>query len=131
MKKSCLILFCLLAACAGKKPASVSHFVGRDVYFGSGSSKVQAGELEKLKAAVSYLKKHPKQILLIEGHTDKKGSANYNMDLGDKRARAVKAFLITAGISSDHILTVSYGESKPKSKKLSENRRVFISELKK
>jgi outer membrane protein OmpA-like peptidoglycan-associated protein len=65
-----------------------------------------------LERGLAYLKTYSKAVLILEGHTDAVGSDIYNRDLGDKRARAVKAYLLANGIDPERLITVSYGESK-------------------
>ncbi len=60
-----------------------------------------------------WLKAHPTVKILIEGHCDERGTEEYNLALGEKRAKAVRDFLISLGISPDRIKIVSYGKSRP------------------
>ncbi|MCD6453950.1 MAG: peptidoglycan-associated lipoprotein Pal [Candidatus Aminicenantes bacterium] len=60
-----------------------------------------------------WLKEHPTVKVLIEGHCDERGTEEYNLALGEKRAKAVRDFLISMGISPDRIKIVSYGKSRP------------------
>ncbi|MEG0037173.1 MAG: OmpA family protein [Victivallaceae bacterium] len=69
--------------------------------------------LRYLQEIVNYMVKYPKVRLIIEGHTDERGTASYNLALGVRRANSVKNFLIKKGISPDRILPVSYGKERP------------------
>ena len=60
-----------------------------------------------------FLRNHPQVKVTIEGHCDERGSTEYNLVLGDRRAAAVKAYLVSLGISADRMNTVSYGKEKP------------------
>lgn len=86
------------------------------VYFEFDQSSItKPSEREKLKGAKDYLDKNPGQRLLLEGHCDWRGTAEYNLGLGDRRANAVKKYLITLGVPVDRLETVSKGslEAKP------------------
>ena len=79
------------------------------VYFQYNSSDIRASEREKLKFAKEYLEKNPGQKLLLEGHCDWRGTAEYNLSLGDRRAAAVKKYLQSLGVGADKVETLSKG----------------------
>ena len=79
------------------------------VYFDFDKSNIKTAEREKLKAAAAYLKDHPTQKLLLEGHCDWRGTAEYNLGLGDRRANAAKKFLLTLGVTTEKMETLSKG----------------------
>ena len=79
------------------------------VYFDFDRSAVKQGEREKITAAADYLKKTPQYRMMLEGHCDWRGTAEYNMGLGDRRAQAVKKFLQTLGITADKLQILSKG----------------------
>lgn len=83
------------------------------VYFDYDSSQVAASERSKLDAVAEYLRGNPSIGLVVEGHCDERGSNEYNLALGERRAQAVRAYLIGLGIESERIKTVSYGEEQP------------------
>ena len=85
------------------------------VYFDFDSSAIKASEREKLKAAKEYLDKNPTLNLVLEGHCDWRGTAEYNLGLGDRRAAAVKKYLQTLGVAADRLETLSKGslDAKP------------------
>ncbi len=83
------------------------------VLFEYDSAQVQSGERIKLEAVADYLRKNARVGVLIEGHCDERGSAEYNMALGERRALAVRAYLIGLGIDGNIIQTKSYGEERP------------------
>ena|ERR1700682_5079283 len=73
------------------------------------SSEAQAA----LTASANWLKSHPNLNLLIEGHCDERGTEQYNLALGDRRANSARDFLATLGIEGSRMRTVSYGEERP------------------
>jgi|UniRef100_UPI0040490942 peptidoglycan-associated lipoprotein len=79
------------------------------VYFDFDSSNIKTTERAKLEAAANYLRDNPTQRLLIEGHCDWRGTAEYNLGLGDRRAGAAKQYLGTLGVSADRLETLSKG----------------------
>jgi peptidoglycan-associated lipoprotein len=105
------------------------------VYFDFDSPVVKAAERAKLHAAKDYLDKHPDQRLLLEGHCDWRGSAEYNLGLGDRRASGAKKFLATIGVPADKLETLSKGSEEAKKnaddETMSKDRRVDLVILKK
>lgn len=85
----------------------------RVFYFEFDSSELSEQALETLKAHGEYLATHPERTVIIEGHTDERGSREYNLALGENRAEAVARVLKLNGAAEDQIETVSYGEEKP------------------
>lgn len=71
------------------------------VFFDYDSSNIKAGERTKLQDAQKYLKDHPEQRLLFEGHCDWRGTAEYNLSLGDRRAAAAQKYFTSIGVSSE------------------------------
>jgi len=85
----------------------------KDVYFDYDKSDVRADQQGSLQADVQFLSAHPNVNFTIEGHCDERGSTEYNIALGDKRANAVKSALVAAGVNASRIKTISYGKEKP------------------
>ncbi|MCL5024490.1 MAG: peptidoglycan-associated lipoprotein Pal [Nitrospirae bacterium] len=85
----------------------------KDIYFDYDRYDVREEARPILTAVADYLRKNPAQKLLIEGHCDERGTSEYNLALGDKRAKAVKDYLVSLGVSSSRIDTISYGKEKP------------------
>lgn len=83
------------------------------VLFAYDSAQIQESERSKLDAAADYLKKNAGVGVIAEGHCDERGSAEYNLALGERRALAVRAYLIGLGIDGANIQTKSYGEEQP------------------
>ncbi|WP_213358229.1 OmpA family protein [Chlamydiifrater phoenicopteri] len=86
----------------------------RNVTFATDSYTIKGeNNLAILQSLVQYLKKNSKTTLFIEGHTDERGAAAYNLSLGSRRANAVKEYLIKQGVPANRLLTVSYGKEHP------------------
>ncbi len=79
------------------------------VYFDFDRSAIKAGERSKINAAADYLKQNPQYRMLLEGHCDWRGTAEYNLGLGDRRSQAVKQFLATLGLPADRLQILSKG----------------------
>ncbi len=87
--------------------------VGDRVFFGYDSSDLDSDALELLQDQVAWLKQNSNVSVTIEGHCDERGTREYNLALGEKRAQAVKNYLIGLGINPDRVSTVSYGKERP------------------
>lgn len=83
------------------------------VYFAYDSSQVVDSERPKIETVSHYLKQNGSVAVIIEGHCDERGSREYNLALGERRALAVRAYLASLGIGTDRIQTKSYGEENP------------------
>ncbi len=83
------------------------------VYFAFDSYSVASGENSKVRMVASNLQSNRGQAVILQGHTDERGSREYNIALGERRALAVREVLISMGISPDRIQTLSYGEELP------------------
>ena len=83
------------------------------VLFAYDSSQVSSGQRAKVEAVGSHLKANQNVAVIIEGHSDERGSREYNLALGERRALAVRTYMIGLGISSDRIQTKSFGEERP------------------
>jgi len=79
------------------------------VYFDLDQSAIKPGERSKLADAVKYLNDNPTKKLLLEGHCDWRGTDEYNLSLGDRRAQSVKKYLVKAGIDEGRLETLSKG----------------------
>ena len=85
----------------------------KDVYFDFDSYALRADARETLKANAGWLKANPAAQVQIEGHCDERGTTEYNLALGSKRAQSVKDYLVTLGAAADRLTTISYGEEVP------------------
>ncbi|MBX3331002.1 MAG: OmpA family protein [Nitrospira sp.] len=85
----------------------------QDVFFGYDQWTLSDVGMEALNHDAAYLKNHPGVALKIEGHCDERGTTDYNMVLGDKRAKAVRNYLAEVGVNSKQVAIVSYGKERP------------------
>ncbi len=83
------------------------------VFFDYDSAQIAGSERAKLEQVADYLRGNMGIGLIVEGHCDERGSNEYNLALGERRAQAVRAYIIGLGIEADRIRTVSYGEEQP------------------
>lgn len=101
--------------------------LGPVIYFEFDQSDLSEESRATLNENAEWLKEDPKRTLLIEGHTDEVGTPEYNLGLGDRRARAARDYLVRLGIDGNRIKIITYGEEKPVSNEDAMNRRsVFI-----
>ncbi len=94
-------------------PADGDRSLFPPVYFAYDSSSVNPEEAGKCEQVASYLKKGKGQGVIVEGHADERGSREYNLALGERRALAVRDYLINLGVDPAIIQTKSYGEEMP------------------
>ena len=85
----------------------------KDAYFDYDKANIRPDAETALTGDAAFLKDHASIKFTIEGKCDDRGSEEYNLGLGDKRATAAKNFLVNAGVSADRISTISYGKSRP------------------
>jgi peptidoglycan-associated lipoprotein len=83
------------------------------VFFAFDSSDVDAAGQQALNANAEILKKYPTWVITVEGHADERGTAEYNLALGERRAVAARTYLVSLGIPADRLRTVSYGKEFP------------------
>ena len=152
LKNTLLVLTaCLiLSACATKKEASIGKIEGQmqgDVYtgtdtveyladgvpdrvfFATNESILTTASRETLRAQAAWLRKNPGINVVLEGHADERGTREYNLALGERRANSVKEFLVSLGVDAGRIETRSFGKERPAaegstSEAWAENRRV-------
>jgi len=84
-----------------------------DVRFGFDKSEVKEDGRRICQVVADYLKKNSAAKMLIEGHCDERGTSEYNMALGERRATAVTTYLVSLGVSKEAVSTVSFGKEKP------------------
>ncbi len=92
----------------------------RIIYFSYDGSDILPAYVPLLRTHADYLAEHPDTRITVDGHTDERGTREYNLALGDRRAEAVRRFLITEGVPERQMATLSYGEEKPASRGHSE-----------
>ncbi len=100
----------------GPVPGSTQDFVvnvGERVYFDFDQYAIRADGKTVLSAQAAWLSRYPAVIVRIEGNCDERGTRDYNLALGARRAEAVKSFLISQGVSPSRITTISYGKEQP------------------
>ncbi len=125
-----LMLSLVLSACATQKKAGDSQMQG-DVYTGTDTVKYLASGVpdrvffatnesilttksrDTLRKQAAWLRKNSSINVVVEGHADERGTREYNLALGERRANAVKDYLMTYGISSNRISVISYGKERP------------------
>jgi peptidoglycan-associated lipoprotein len=83
------------------------------VFFALDSTEIDAAGQQVLNANAGILKKYPEWVITIEGHADERGTAEYNLALGTRRAAAARDYLVSLGIPGDRLRTVSYGKEFP------------------
>ena len=130
---SVLVAASLLAACSSTKeetpapvvsapsassikPGSADDFrvnVGDTVFFDTDQHTVRADAQTVLQKQAAWLKQYPQAKLMVEGHADERGTREYNLALGDRRAYAVKEFLVSLGVDAARLQTKSYGKERP------------------
>jgi peptidoglycan-associated lipoprotein len=85
----------------------------KDAFFDYDKADIRADAQTNLSQTAQFLRAYPQVKVVIEGHCDERGSTEYNLALGDRRAAATKQFLTSLGISADRMETVSYGKERP------------------
>ena len=83
------------------------------VFFALDSSEVDSKGQQALNTNAELMKKYPTWVITVEGHADERGTAEYNLALGERRAMAARTYLVSLGISGDRLRTVSYGKEFP------------------
>ena len=83
------------------------------VFYAFDSAEVDAGAQKVLNTNADILRKYPTWVITIEGHADERGTAEYNLALGERRAAAARTYLVSLGIPADRLKTVSYGKEFP------------------
>ena len=87
--------------------------VGDRIFFAYDSYELDADAQELLQHQAAWLKQYNKASITIEGHCDERGTREYNLALGERRANAAKDYLMTYGVASDRISVISYGKERP------------------
>ena len=132
-KNSFLVIFLslLLSACATQKAAKIDSQIQGDVYtgtdtveyladgvpdrvfFATNESVLTTASRDTLRKQAAWLRKNSDINVVLEGHADERGTREYNLALGERRANAAKDYLMTYGISSNRISVISYGKERP------------------
>ena len=88
-------------------------FMYEDIYFKRGSTGLDAAAKSLLDQKARWLQDNPGVKVVIEGHTDYRGSKEYNLALGDRRSGTVKSYLMRRGVARERLVAISYGKEKP------------------
>jgi peptidoglycan-associated lipoprotein len=96
-----------------RKMTELEMFKNEDIYFEFDSIRLDPEAQEILRKKAEYMKSNPGVRVTIEGHCDNRGTNEYNLALGDRRAHSAKVFLLDLGINESRMRTVSYGEERP------------------
>ena len=132
IKKILLVTFAslVLTACATQKKAGVGQmqgdvYTGTDtveylatgvkdrVFFATNKSTLTTASRDTLRKQAAWMRKNKDITVTVEGHADERGTREYNLALGDRRANAVKDYLLTYGISGGRLSVISYGKERP------------------
>lgn len=92
---------------------SLDDVLKKDIHFDFDKYEIKSEDKATLKALADVMIKNSNSRIRIEGHCDERGTNEYNLGLGDKRANATKSYLMTLGVSGSRLLTISYGEERP------------------
>ena len=128
--KKLLSVFCAVVALSACSTLSESSLFGgseceskmaRDfmanaedrVFFAYDSSAISAKSADVLNTQVKWLKKHDEVNVVVQGYCDERGTREYNLALGERRANAVKQYLISKGVAANRISVISYGKERP------------------
>jgi peptidoglycan-associated lipoprotein len=109
----------LLSGCSscnkhgGKRVAEFEKVVGDKVFFKFNSSELTSDSKDTLKRQAKWLSEHTSYFATVEGHCDERGTREYNIALGERRANAVKKYLVKNGVKTETVDTISYGKEKP------------------
>ena len=92
----------------------VAQMMGQDtIYFDTDKFNVDSADQAALKAQAGWLQKYPAKRATIEGHADERGTREYNLALGERRANAANNYLVSLGVDAARLTTVSYGKERP------------------
>jgi peptidoglycan-associated lipoprotein len=84
-----------------------------DIFFDFDKYDIRPGDAKTLDANASWLKSNPNHLVLIEGHCDERGTNEYNLALGERRAKSTMNYLVSQGVQANRITIISYGEERP------------------
>ena len=129
LKNIIIVLFATfaLSACSTAKKSGIEGdvYTGKDtieflasgvpdrIFFATNKSSLTTAARETLRKQATYLRKNKKLNVTIEGHADERGTREFNLALGERRANAARDYLMTYGISGKRISTISYGKERP------------------
>ncbi len=85
----------------------------KEIHFDFDKYNIRPGDAKILDASAAYLKANPDQLVLIEGHCDERGTIEYNLALGERRAKSAMNYLVSQGIDAGRFTLISYGKERP------------------
>jgi peptidoglycan-associated lipoprotein len=97
----------------GIEGSTVTSTLLKNIYFDFDRYDVRPGDTEILKANAAVLKKYPNMKIQVEGHCDERGTREYNLALGERRANSAKAYMVSLGIGAERVSTISFGKEMP------------------
>ena len=98
----------------GSQADFVAQMMGQDtIYFDTDKFNIDSTDQAALAAQAQWLMNYPAKRLTVEGHADERGTREYNLALGERRANAAKNYLVSLGVDAGRITTVSYGKERP------------------
>ena len=101
---------------SGPAPDSLEYFntvVGNTIQFEFDRYDLDAEDQARLRAQAQWLNQYANRTLTVEGHCDERGTREYNLGLGERRANAVRQYLVSLGVSAGRVKTISYGKERP------------------
>jgi len=102
---------------APAQPPAPKEFVAadvlKDIHFDFDKYDIRPGDAKILDANSQWMKANPKYLVLIEGHADERGTNEYNLALGERRAKATLSYLVSQGVQASRFTLISYGEERP------------------
>lgn len=102
------------APAPGSQADFVAQMMGQDtIYFDTDKFNVDGADQAALQAQAAWLQKYPAKRASVEGHADERGTREYNLALGERRANAAKNYLVSLGVDAGRLTTVSYGKERP------------------
>ncbi len=96
-----------------EEPPPAGNFAPETIYFDFDDYTIKPEAQEKLSALAQNMKSATGSVVQVEGHCDERGSNEYNLALGERRAQSVKDYLVNLGVEAGRLSTISYGEEKP------------------
>src|SRR5574337_164214 len=96
-----------------ESPAGAQVSEVKDIYFDFDKSAIRDDSKALLNENIEWLRKNPAAKTIVEGHCDERGSSEYNLALGERRARAARDYLVAAGVAANRISTISFGKERP------------------
>lgn len=105
----------------GSQQDFVNSITSDTIFFDTDSFDIDAQDQSTLRSQARWLAQFPNKNIRVEGHADERGTRDYNLALGERRANAAKNFLVSLGVSSNRINTVSYGKERPQAVGSNEN----------